>query len=416
VLYGLLFLALTVVALSTLIWMLYAWRHPEQLEATRFPVGDNEPRHSFSLIVPARHEEAVLEQTLERLVALDHPAYEILVVVGHDDEGTHEVARRVAEQHPHLIKVAIDENWPKNKPKALNTALPLCRGDIVGVFDAEDIVAPELLKQVDNCFTMTEADIVQGATQLMNFRSRWYSTRNVLEYYFWFKSRLHFHAAKRFIPLGGNTVFIRSDLLRISRGWDPECLAEDCELGARLSSLGARTVVAYDPALVTKEETPGSVQAFVRQRTRWNQGYLQVLKKGYWRALPLPTRLLAVYTLAFPFLQAAAGLLVPLAIIAALFMNLPILLTLVSFLPLAVVLLILIVEAVGLSVFCSDYGARSRPRDYVRLTLTLVPYQLILSYAAMRAVVRESLGQRSWEKTEHAGLHFDVERPQLEAA
>ena len=88
----------------------------------------------------------------------------------------------------------------------------------------------------------------------MNFRSSWFAVRNVLEYYFWFRSRLHFHARVGFIPLGGNTVFIRTNVLRQVGGWDAECLAEDCELGVRLSSLGAKTVVFYEPELITREE------------------------------------------------------------------------------------------------------------------------------------------------------------------
>ena len=80
----------------------------------------------------------------------------------------------------------------------------------------------------------TGAEVVQGATQLMNFSSSWFSVRNVLEYYFWFKSRLHFHASAGFIPLGGNTVFLRREWLEAAGGWDPDCLAEDCDLGSRL--------------------------------------------------------------------------------------------------------------------------------------------------------------------------------------
>jgi glycosyltransferase XagB len=73
--------------------------------------------------------------------------------------------------------------------------------------------------------------------------------RNCLEYYFWFRSRLHFHAQARFIPLGGNTVFIRTEVLRDADGRDAACLAEDCELGVRLSVAGALVAVAYDPAV-----------------------------------------------------------------------------------------------------------------------------------------------------------------------
>jgi len=72
----------------------------------------------------------------------------------------------------------------------------------------------------------------------MNHRSSWFSARNALEYYFWFKSRLHLHSRIGFIPLGGNTVFVRRPLLEAAGGWDNDCLAEDCDLGARLSARG----------------------------------------------------------------------------------------------------------------------------------------------------------------------------------
>ncbi|GAA3342103.1 hypothetical protein GCM10020358_35860 [Amorphoplanes nipponensis] len=44
-------------------------------------------------------------------------------------------------------------------------------------------------------------------------------------------------------------------------------------------------VVAYDSAIVTKEETPGTLVSLLKQRTRWNQGFLQVYRKGEWRRL-----------------------------------------------------------------------------------------------------------------------------------
>ena len=66
-----------------------------------------------------------------------------------------------------------------------------------------------------------------------------------------------------------------------------------------------RIRVIYDDGYVTREETPPTVGQFVKQRTRWNQGFLQILGKGDWLRLPTwPQRLLALYTLAFPLVQA----------------------------------------------------------------------------------------------------------------
>jgi cellulose synthase/poly-beta-1,6-N-acetylglucosamine synthase-like glycosyltransferase len=222
----------------------------------------------------------------------------------------------------------------------------------------------------------------------MNYRDRWYSVRNCLEYFFWFRSRLHFHAGQHFVPLGGNTVFISAPLLHTAGGWDPDCLAEDCELGARLTSMGARVAVAYDPELATREETPHSLRALVRQRTRWNQGFLQVLRKGDWRRLPRRERALAWFTLSQPFLQAFTGVLMPLSIASILFLRAPVGLALLSFAPLLITLTMVGVEVAG-------------------LVVGTFPYQLLLAYAAVRAASRHVRGRGDWEKTAHVGAHLE---------
>jgi cellulose synthase/poly-beta-1,6-N-acetylglucosamine synthase-like glycosyltransferase len=408
-------LLLLVVALSTLAWMVDSWRTPESLAETRFPPPD-EPCLSFSLLVPARDEETVLAHTVNRILEQDHPDFDVVIVVGDDDEGTAAVARALAEEHPQ-VRVAVDASPQKNKPKALNTGLQVCTGQVVGVFDAEDEVAPSLLRHVDACFRATDAHVVQGGVQLMNFQSSWWSLRNVLEYYFWFSSRLHLHARKRFIPLGGNTVFVRSDLLRQVSGWDPECLAEDCELGVRLSSRGARVTVAYDAALATREETPPTLGGLFRQRTRWSQGFVQVLRRGEWHRLPTRhQRLMAAYLLVMPFLQAFAGALIPVAVVCMFVLRAPDPVVLATFLPLVPTLVTIGVEVVGLQQFGRDFGVRVRLRDYVVLVLGTLPYQIVLAAAAVRATLRELRGDGSWEKTSHVGAHRTAGRSSAQEA
>jgi cellulose synthase/poly-beta-1,6-N-acetylglucosamine synthase-like glycosyltransferase len=404
--------AMLVVAGTTLAWMIDSWRTPRAVGQMPFPEPDA-PQLSFSLIVPARHEEAVLADTVRRLLCQDHPFVEVLVVVGDDDPGTAAVAYELAEQDLRVV-VIVDDSVPKNKPKALNRALAHCTGEITGVFDAEDEVAPELLTHVDACFRAEQAHVVQGGVQLMNYRSNWWSLRNALEYFFWFASRLHFHARKGFIPLGGNTVFVRTDLLKLVGGWDADCLAEDCELGIRLSTRGARVAVAYSPQLATREETPPSLRGLVKQRTRWNQGYLQVWRKGEWKRLPLAKRAMARYLLAMPFMQAFAGVLIPLSLLSMVLFKAPVLFVLFTYVPLAASLATLAVEVVGLSEFNRMFGLKVRLRDYLKLVAGALPYQLILAFAAMRATAREFRGEQGWEKTEHVGAHRD--QPSLEGS
>lgn len=399
---------LFLVAVTNLRWMLDAWIEPAAVDRRIF-VSRGEtppPGFSFSLIVPARHEEAVLGETLMRLARVRHPCFEVIVVVGHDDGATAAVAEKVSRRHPELIHVVVDDNWPKNKPKALNTALAVCSGDVVGVFDAEDEVAADLLVHVDACFQETGADIVQGGVQLMNYDSRWFTLRNVLEYFFYFHSRLQLHARQGFLPLGGNTVFFRRDLLDAADGWDPECLAEDCEIGVRLSANGAKTVVAYEAVLATREEAPVELGPFIRQRTRWSQGFLQVLRKGEWRELSSAhLRARAVFLLGMPFFQAALTILLPIQLLFLFLVDVPVVLAMASFLPLFVLVLTVAVEMAGLAEFGRLFGLRPRLRDYGRLAVSTFAYQFVLAYAAGRAVAREAGGMRGWEKTDHSGEH-----------
>ncbi|GAA2320770.1 hypothetical protein GCM10010431_47520 [Streptomyces kunmingensis] len=403
-------LALFWMAAFTLWWQMHAWRTPEVLASTRFDSPDDHGGLSFSLLLPARHEQAVLDHTIQRLLESGHRAFEIIVVVGHDDPETADVAEKAAARDPR-VRVVVDTHAKKNKPKALNTALPYCRGDVVGVFDAEDQVHHDLLTHVDHAFRATGADVVQGGVQLINFHSSWYSLRNCLEYFFWFRSRLHLHAQKGFIPLGGNTVFVRTGVLREAGGWDPNCLAEDCDLGVRLSSVGKKVVVAYDSDMVTREETPGTLMSLLKQRTRWNQGFLQVYRKKDWKQLPTARqRLLARYTLMTPFLQAFTGLIIPLNAAVALLMDVPVGIAFITFLPAVTAFVTFVFEVVGLHDFGKQYGLRVRLTHYLKLIVGGPFYQVLLAGAAIRAVWREQRGHGDWELTSHTGAHLEEVR------
>ena len=394
-------LGLFTVASTTLWWMLHAWRSPDALAATGFRRAAGAPR-SFSLLLPARHEQDVLGDTIDALARLDHPKYEVIVIIGHDDPET-ELSR---VRRRHATRASSGWSWTttcRRTSRRRSTPHCACRGDIVGVFDAEDEVHPGLLRLVEARFEESGADVVQAGVQLMNVQTSWWSLRNCLEYYFWFRSRLHFHAEKRFIPLGGNTVFTRTELLREVHGWDPDCLAEDCEIGVRLSTRGAVVAVAYDPQAVTREETPGSIRALVKQRTRWDQGFLQVLRKGEWRKLPSRRqRWLARYTLAMPLLQAATGVLMPLSLASMFLLKVPVPTALVTFLPLAR-RSSPAVESAALGEFGREFGIRIRFRDHARLLLGTLPYQLLLAAAAVRCGVNP--GRGGWEKTTHTNAH-----------
>lgn len=393
---------LTTIATTTLVWMMHAWRTPAAHRRTGFAPAAATTSHGFSLIVPCRDEsEAVVRPTVAALLAQDHPDLEVIISVGDDDPSTVATALLLSVEDPRVV-VSVNEEPVKNKPRQLNTALARCTKDVVGIIDAESLTKPGLLRRVDATFEAEQADVVQGAVQLMNYRATWFTLRNCLEYRIWFRSRLHGHADAGFTPLGGNTVFLRRSVLEEVGGWDGDCLAEDCEIGVRLSARGKRIVCAYDPELVTEELAPTSVAALVKQRTRWALGFMQVLAKGDWKTLPTRRRRWSAWlTLVQQHAMVLAGLALPVAVLTALFVDLPVVAVMIAFLPLLPTLLMLAFDVLILREFGRDMRVPVGFRDYVRLVLSTPFFQVLLALSAIRAAHKFVVGDLAWYKTPH---------------
>jgi len=146
---------------------------------------------------------------------------QILVICSADDDGTigkaEEKIAQLRGQGIHNVSMVVFHDGPVNKPHGLNAALQHADKDVVTIFDAEDDIHPEIFNVVNTVMQNERVKVVQGGVQLMNFDSNWYSALNVLEYFFWFKSWLHYHARRGATPLGGNTVFFARDIRRCRR-------------------------------------------------------------------------------------------------------------------------------------------------------------------------------------------------------
>lgn len=392
--------------------MLYAWEDEDRRRISRAPASYESPQHSFTILLPARHEEEVIQDTIERVVCLDYPRelVQVLLVIDADDSGTiakvHEKLTELEARGIGHVRLITFAEPPINKPHGLNVALRHATGDVVTIFDAEDEPHPQILRVVDTTMQRESAPVVQCGVQLMNYADRWFSALNVLEYFFWFKSRMHYHAAVGMVPLGGNTVFVTRELLQELDGWDQQCLTEDADLGIRISAARVPIRVIYDDVFVTREETPPTVGQFIKQRTRWNQGFLQVLFKGDWRRLPSTSqKALALYTLAFPFLQALLMLYLPFSLWEMLYGERPILVAMISMLPLYMVLLQFAISVVGLYEFTAIHRLKPSWWSPLWMAAAYFPYQWLLSYAAVRAVWRQLRQVNTWEKTAHTGAH-----------
>ncbi len=395
--------------LCNLYWLLYAWQDLEHLEKITSPTKYLNPQISFTALVPARHEAYVISETIRSINAIEYPDHlkEVLIICKSDDKETVKAAQKtIDELHSSRIRVVTFSGGPTNKPHGLNIGLLTASHDVIVIFDAEDQPHTHLYKIANTLMTEQHLDVLQSGVQLMNYRSHWFSTLNVLEYFFWFKSTLQFFAQRKTIPLGGNTVFFRRDVLLKANGWDETCLTEDADIGIRLSIAGAKIGVTYDEKYVTREETPSSINHFIKQRTRWNQGFLQILLKGEWLQLPtMSQRILSAYILLTPYMQSVFFLFIPFSLYLAVTAALPVWLVLILIVPFYLLVLQLIICNIGLYLFCRAYKKPYYIWLPLKVCVTFFPYQLLLGMSSTRALWRNVFGNTNWEKTLHLNAH-----------
>jgi hypothetical protein len=102
------------------------------------------------------------------------------------------------------------------------------------------------------------------------------------EYEGFFRIGMHHRNERDAIIQHGTMTMIRASALRKYGQWSPWCMCEDAELGLRLMQHQLRTV--YVDEVMGEGLTPDSFADFKKQRTRWAQGGMQILK-AHWRVL-----------------------------------------------------------------------------------------------------------------------------------
>lgn len=232
------------------------------------------PLPVISVMVPLFKESDVAGKLVARLARLDYPREltDLLLVI----EASDKVTRKALEGAtlPGWIRVVQVPDGPiQTKPRALNYALNFCRGDIIGVWDAEDRPDPDQLHKVARRFHFAPADVacLQGALDYYNPRTNWLARCFTIEYATWFRVLLPGVARLGLVvPLGGTTLFFRRAALEQVGAWDAWNVTEDADLGVRLTRRGWRTEILDT---TTDEEANCRALPWVKQRSRWLKGY-----------------------------------------------------------------------------------------------------------------------------------------------
>ncbi len=229
----------------------------------------------ISIMVPLYRESRIVARLIRRLERLDYPRAKLEIILLTEDNDRATAAALASLNLPYWVRaLPVPTGTIRTKPRALNYGLDHCRGQIIGVYDAEDAPDCAQLHAVAAGFAAGDARLacLQGRLDYYNPRSNWLSRCFTIEYATWWRVVLPGFARMGFaIPLGGTTLFFRADILRNLGGWDAHNVTEDADLGLRLSRRGFETQL-FDST--TYEEANCRPLPWIKQRSRWIKGYI----------------------------------------------------------------------------------------------------------------------------------------------
>src|SRR5260370_8168513 len=114
----------------------------------------------------------------------------------------------------------------------------------------------------------------------------------------------------------------------------------------------------------------------MKQGTRWDQGFIQILFAGRWTKLEkLSQKLLALYILILPELQAFFTLMLPLAVLMFFFVKLPVWMAILTFMPFYCFLFAMFIDLAGLHEFVKLHHPKWKCSQAHTLLIPSIPSQ-----------------------------------------
>jgi cellulose synthase/poly-beta-1,6-N-acetylglucosamine synthase-like glycosyltransferase len=247
-------------------------------------------RPFVSLHVPTHNEPPdMVIATLESLLQLDYDDYEVLLVDNNtDDESLWRPVEAFCAAHPERLRFLHLADWPGYKSGALNEALRVSdpRAEVIGIVDADYIVAPDWLARCAPLLADPAISFVQTPQDYRDWAESSYFRRLYYSYGYFFDVSQKSRNERNGAIFGGTMGLIQRAQLEAVGGWDEWCITEDAELSLRLLRAGGRGLhvdQSFGHGIM-----PLTFEALKRQRYRWCFGGVQILRM-HWRSL-LPGR------------------------------------------------------------------------------------------------------------------------------
>ncbi len=229
-----------------------------------------------SILVPCYNEEKVLKASLESLIRLEYPSFEILVIDDGSSDDTYLMAKNMEFNYgDKRLKAYTKDNG--GKANALNFGIEKARGELFLAVDADSKLSPESLDLMVAYFEDEKIAAVAGSVYVTNTDNLW-TKLQALEYIQGLNLVRNGQAYFKLVNIipGPIGMFRKKAVQKIGMYKD-DTFAEDCDLTLRLIEAGYK--IDYEIDAISYTEAPESLLDLLKQRYRWTRGILQSILK-----------------------------------------------------------------------------------------------------------------------------------------
>ena len=253
--------------------MLNIYRHIHT-EENQLSWQDKKP--FVSIIVPCYNEEKVLKSSLESLIKLEYPRFEILVIDDGSQDDTYLMAKNMEFNHGEKrLKAYSKTNG--GKANALNFGIKIAKGNLFLAVDADSKLSPESLDLMVAYFEDEKIAAVAGSVYVTNTDNIW-TKLQALEYIQGLNLVRNGQAYFKLVNIiPGPIGMFRKEAVEKIGMYQDDTFAEDCDLTLRLIEAGYK--IDYEIDAISYTEAPESLLDLLKQRYRWTRGILQAIFK-----------------------------------------------------------------------------------------------------------------------------------------
>ena len=236
---------------------------------------------AVSIIVPAYNEEVNAAKTIENLLQLEYPDFDIIFV---DDGSTDNTYTKISQAFLDNPKVKVITKPNGGKASALNYGIARSGNEFVVCIDADTLLKSDAVLKLMKKFFSVElhrqriVGAVAGNVKVgneNNLLTKWQSIEYITAQNF---DRRAFDLVNGITVIPGAIGAFRKEAIEKAGGFTSDTLAEDCDLTIRILKNGYRVINCTEAIAVT--EAPETIKQFMKQRFRWSFGITQAFWKN----------------------------------------------------------------------------------------------------------------------------------------